>query len=116
MKKCHVSVGNIYPKAHPPLILSCPRKLKKMTVRILYPKHEPNERCHTSATSGEYAMNLLPHFPFICVIRRLKYPVFLPPHALMNEKSASYIHSIFAGCCTSQIKLEGRKKESKTLK
>ncbi len=36
-------------------------------------------------------------FLFLCVVRRLQYPVLSPPHALMKEKFASPIHGPFTG-------------------
>ena len=50
-----------------------------------------------SAPSGSWRMNPAPYFPFFCVARRLKYPVFRPPRALRKEKHISWIHTPTTG-------------------
>ena len=54
-----------------------------------------------SAPSGSWRMHPAPYFPFFCVARRLKYPVFRPPRALRKEKHVSWIHTPTTGRGTS---------------
>jgi len=57
--------------------------------------------CGTSVPSGIWRMNPAPYFPFFCVARRLKYPVFRPPRALRKEKHVSWIDTPTTGRGTS---------------
>ena len=44
------------------------------------------------------------NFPFLCVVRRLQYPVLSPPHALMKGKLVSPIHERLTGCGTGAFR------------
>ena len=55
----------------------------------------------TSAASGSWRINPAPYFPFFCVARRLKYPVFCPPRALRKEKHVPWIDTPTTGRGTS---------------